>query len=318
MSVEKERPLLSICIPTYNQPQELDITLNSLIGQDLNGVVIVIKDDNPNDLTLKVVEKYKTKIPIQYFRGEKNGVDRAFLYLSQNAEAEYVWWFGDDIFLPNTLRNVISTLKANPQIDFMYINSMDIDQKFYSVNMDNSFFFKNGDEALFSLADQLGFCSALLFKKSILVRGLEASEKFIGTSWVTLFLAINSLTYAKGIYFMHGPNFISQPKDNGEVRWYDPFIVHAINFYIVVWSFKNKFNKHRLRNLLKVKFGHTWRAVIIARALGQKGGFGADSPKLLKMTQYYWTYPEYYIALPLMLMPSFLLKFFYKLYKRLK
>lgn len=318
MSDKNVRPLLSICIPTYNQPQELDKTLNSLVGQDLSEVMIVIKDDNPNDLTLKVVEKYKNQIPIQYFRGEKNGVDRAFLFLSENADSEYIWWFGDDIFLPNTLNRIVSTLKTHPQIDFMYINSMDIEKKYYSFNVSDSFFFKSGEDALMTLTDQLGFCSALLFKKAILLRGLEESKKFIGTSWVTLFLAVNSLTYAEKMYFMHGQNFISLPKDTGEVRWYDPFIVHGINFYIVIWSFKNKFNQTKLRHLLKEKFARTWRAVIIARALGYKSGFASNSPKILKMAQCYWTYPEFYIALPMMLMPSFLLKFFYKIFRESK
>jgi hypothetical protein len=67
--------------------------------------------------------------------------------------------------------------------------------------------------------------------------------------------------------------------------------------------------------MLANKFGRAWRAVIVERALGFHTGFASPSPKIKKMAKLYWSYPEFYIALPLMLMPRPILRMFYVLYK---
>ena len=70
-----KKPLLSICIPTYNRSEQLKNTLDSIICQEefVNGSVeIVISDNNSEDDTLKVVEKYQQYDNIYYFRNNNN------------------------------------------------------------------------------------------------------------------------------------------------------------------------------------------------------------------------------------------------------
>lgn len=307
--------ILSFCIPTYGQPKQLKRTLDSLHDEDLDDVEIVIRDDNPGSETEKIISEYLTKLPIRYFHMSKEGIDPAFLFLSKEANGKFVWWFGDDTLCPGTIGRVVDFLKVNSELDFMYINSTDTSGRNYSVRVGGSRFFKDKNEALLELKDQLGFCSAMLFSKEMLLLGLPKAEKFVGSSWVTLFLALNTLTLGKIFYFLDGKNFLSDPKPAGEARWYDSFEVHGINFFLIAQEFKDKFDRKSLRKVLADKFGDSWRSVVVERALGFETGFASPSPKIIKMSKLYWSYPELYVALPLMLVPRALLKFFYMCYK---
>ena len=308
--------LLSFCIPTYGQPVQIKRTLDSLLDQDLEGVEIVIRDDNPDSMTEKIISEYLPRLPIRYFHMNKEGIDPAFLFLSKEAIGSFIWWFGDDILYPGAIGKVVDVLKCNKKLDFMYINSTDMGGKNYSVQIGGSRFFRDKNEALLELKDQLGFCSAMLFSKEMLLSGLPKAEKFVGSSWVTLFLALNTLVLGKSLYFLDGKNFLSDPKPAGEIRWYDSFEVHGINFFVIAQEFKDGFDHKTLRKVLADKFGDSWRSVIVERALGFETGFASPSPKIIKMAKLYWSYPEFYVALPLMLLPRSLLKFFCVCYKR--
>jgi abequosyltransferase len=310
--------LLSFCIPTYGQSERMRQTLESLLIQDLDGVEIVIRDDNKNDETEKIVSQYMNRLPIRYYRMEKQGIDIAFLFLSKEARGNFVWWFGDDFLVEGSISRVTTFLKSNPDVDLMYINSTDMTGENYSIQPNGSHYFVDHNEALDKLKDQLGFCSAILFKKTILSLGFEKAEKFIGTAWVTLFLVIHALTSGKHFYFLDGNNFKSESKPMGESRWYDSFLVHGIYFAIVVRYFENRFNRKTLNELLVYKFSRSWRAVVVERAHGFKTGFAAAKLHLPKLMRLYWSNPELYIAIPLMLLPQPILTVLYSTYKKFR
>lgn len=312
------RKLLSFCIPTYAQPSQIKRTLDSLLDQELDEVEIVIRDDNSDSETERIVSEYLSKLPIRYFHMSKEGVDLAFMFVSEEANGEFIWWFGDDVLCPGTIRKVVDILKRYEHLDFMYVNSTDISESNYSVNIGGSRISKDRNEVLRILRDQLGFCSAMLFRKEILLCGMQKAKKFVGTSWVTLFLSLNTLSVGKLFYLLDGKNFLSDSKPPGGTRWYDSFEVHGLNYFVIAQEFKYEFDQKSLRGVLTNKFGSAWRAVIVERALGFRTGFASPSPKIMRMAKLYWNYPEFYIALPLMLVPRSVLRVFYALYKSIK
>ena len=74
---------LSICIPTYNRPDQLSRMLKTMLPQLKRNVELVVRDDSENDLTEHVVRQQlsNSKIRWRYIRGKKNGVDEAALSL---------------------------------------------------------------------------------------------------------------------------------------------------------------------------------------------------------------------------------------------
>jgi glycosyltransferase involved in cell wall biosynthesis len=74
--VEKTKPLLSICIPTYNRAEYLDKSIASIIRQKefhRGDVELVIADNASDDNTEEVVKKYQEKYEnIVYFKNNEN------------------------------------------------------------------------------------------------------------------------------------------------------------------------------------------------------------------------------------------------------
>ena len=98
-----KKPLLSICIPTYNREKYLKRLLDSIVSQkeftDSDDVEIVIDDGPSKDNTEVLVQEYKAKFwkKIRYFRNPVAiGMCPAFLEAIELSEGEYTWLFGSD------------------------------------------------------------------------------------------------------------------------------------------------------------------------------------------------------------------------------
>jgi len=314
--------LLSICLPVYNQSDKVREFFKNIIPQ-LNPEIsshieIVIRDDSTNLETKKLVKDYSKKIsvPIRYFRGEKEGLDVAILFLTKEARGNYIWWFGDDVLENGIVKILLDIIKSDPAVSLIYLNSKNInDDSDIAFKAKGDYFLKDRNQALEKLNDQLGFITATIFRKKDVVQSLDSAYKYIGTAWVNLFIILSAAAYGEKFYFIQKPYILSSPKPPGEARWYDSFQVHGINYFLIVQEFKDKFDKQVIRKSLADKFGRAWRAVVVERAMGLTTGFGSKSPKVLKMAKLYWSYPEFYIALPLFLTPRLVLKIFYKLYR---
>ena len=53
-----KKVLLSICIPTYNRYEDLNILLNSLKKQEFNNFELSIYDDASNDNTEELIKEF--------------------------------------------------------------------------------------------------------------------------------------------------------------------------------------------------------------------------------------------------------------------
>ncbi len=112
-------PLVTILIPTYNRPEYLRVSLESVLNQTYKNLDIVISDDSTNDDTERMIEEYIAKDSrIQYFRnrnftGEENW---NFLQEYNNPESEYVnWLMDDDLFMPNKIETMLRLFQQCPQ-----------------------------------------------------------------------------------------------------------------------------------------------------------------------------------------------------------
>ena len=99
------KPLLSICIPTYNRLPYLKELLTDLLPQldavDSGQVELIVSNNASTDGT----ENFCQSISRPYLRCRKNevniGGDRNFLKCIQEARGEYVWLVGDDDLVPS-------------------------------------------------------------------------------------------------------------------------------------------------------------------------------------------------------------------------
>src|SRR3989344_9484992 len=103
-----KKPLLSICIPTYNRAEKLQQCLDCIVNQFQDSHVrdlieVVISDNASEDNTTQVVKKLQELFDnIRYFRNEKNlGIDKNIINAVVKANGKYCWHIGDDDFIQN-------------------------------------------------------------------------------------------------------------------------------------------------------------------------------------------------------------------------
>lgn len=110
------KPLLSICIPTYNRCEYLKNTLNSIICQKdfQNGIVeVVISDNASTDETEQVVRNYASRFEnICYFKNPENIFDKNFPLVLNRGKGIYRKLYNDTLLcVPGTLRYICDLIK---------------------------------------------------------------------------------------------------------------------------------------------------------------------------------------------------------------
>jgi glycosyltransferase involved in cell wall biosynthesis len=112
--------LLSICIPTYNRQEYLQVSLTEIVKQAdmFPDVEIIVINNNSTDTTEQLVAELWNEYPkIRYFRNNENiGGDANFIRCVEEARGQYVWLFGDDeILLPGGIAEVVKALQYQPK-----------------------------------------------------------------------------------------------------------------------------------------------------------------------------------------------------------
>ncbi len=113
------RPLLSICIPTFNRSQYLAALLECLHPQLASQPAgqafaeLLISDNHSTDETSILVAGFQARgLPLRYVRNETNlGADANFLRCLSLAAGKYVWVLGDDdLVMPGAIASLLSLL----------------------------------------------------------------------------------------------------------------------------------------------------------------------------------------------------------------
>ena len=125
--------LLSVCIPTFNRGMFLDECLTSLATTCAvsESVEICISDNGSTDDTAAVIEKWKDRLQIVYYRSDINrGIPINFLNVVSIASGKYIWLLGDDdVVVPGAIDIILALLRSNEGVDFFLFNSVNLSQR---------------------------------------------------------------------------------------------------------------------------------------------------------------------------------------------
>lgn len=124
------RPIISICIPTYNRAEYLKECLNSIVFQlnkNINQQIeIIISDNHSQDQTKNIVKNYQKKYKnIRYFRNQKNiGAAKNAIRALNHVTGSYIWFFSDDdLHKRGSLATVLSVIsKHTPEAILCNLN----------------------------------------------------------------------------------------------------------------------------------------------------------------------------------------------------
>lgn len=118
--------LLSIVVPVYNIEGYIGECLDSLIEQNLDKDTyeIIVVDDGSTDNSGNILDKYASKYEtIKVFHKPNGGVSSARNMALDCAKGDYIWFVdGDDVIMPNALKDVLEAIKSNGYPDLLYVN----------------------------------------------------------------------------------------------------------------------------------------------------------------------------------------------------
>lgn len=171
-----EKLLFSICIPSYNRPQELKNLLQSIDFSEPEIMEIVICEDNSpqREEIRKIVEQFKstTHYKVVYVENIENlGYDRNLRALINTAQGNFVIFMGDDdTFIPNVLDSYAPFLKERLEYGYILRSYRNV--------------YKNGQIEYFQyFPENKDFVPSTdtyitLFDKSVFISGFTINRKF--------------------------------------------------------------------------------------------------------------------------------------------
>lgn len=313
--------LLSICLLTYNQPDDVYRLLNRLSTQLNDDVELIIRDDSTDNKTECIVKNFSKHLKIRYFHGKKEGIDRTVIFLTKVASGKFVWWLGDDDIVGDAVEQVLDVIRYKPEVSFIWANYRLVSCTKLAIDLPNDTFFENRDQLLELGASALGFVSATIFDRKIALLGIDAAEKYVGSKFANLFIVLFVISQPGKLYYKRGEIVICHPTTSDEAKasvvdrngvidnW--AFQVFGINFSNILRHFSGVFSKSAIRAAIKETFGKTWRGVLVAYV----GGWDTPVGKSIPMVKNFWMFPECWLALFLFNLPKVVLIYFYRIYK---
>lgn len=321
MSADK-KPLLSICVLSYNQVDEVRRLFDSIKDQVVPEVEIFVRDDSTNNDTERLVREYNKLFPIRYVHGIKEGIDKVVIFLTKEARGKYVWWIGDDVIEPRAISKVLDLVRENPDVDFIWANYRIVGHSELAIDLPKDGNFENKNQLLELGGAGLGFISATVFKKEKAIPWMPLAEKYIGSLFSNLCIVLGVLSEGGQHFYFREPLVVCYPATPEEIKKITNkneaiqnrgFEVYGITFYNILHEFNGKFGKISIKRTIKKNFSSLWRGMVVAWI----GGWDTPRGKRLPMLKRYWMFPEAWIAFVLFIIPLWINKtlfFFYKLF----
>jgi glycosyltransferase involved in cell wall biosynthesis len=125
------KPLLSVITVVFNNARDIERTVLSVLNQTYSNIEYVLIDGNSTDGTVKIIEKYRSKIAV--FISEKdNGIYDAMNKGLAKATGDYVIFMnsGDEFYEKDTVKTVFA---SSPDADIYYGETEMVDQNLQSL-----------------------------------------------------------------------------------------------------------------------------------------------------------------------------------------
>ena len=126
-----EQPLVTICIPTYNRPEMLRHSLQSVLRQSYRHLEVIISDNASDTDTVAVVDS---------FGDDRVRVDRLDTNIGMHGNTSRCLHLGtgkyrailhdDDLMLPGNVQSKVAFFETHPQVGLVY-------SAYYLVNSDS-------------------------------------------------------------------------------------------------------------------------------------------------------------------------------------
>jgi glycosyltransferase involved in cell wall biosynthesis len=171
--------LVSIGVPTYNRPNGLQRTINSLVNQTYHNIEIIISDNcSENSAVVKVLEeaqKLDKRIKAHRQSSNRGPLDN-FAFVLKEAHGKYFMWAADDdIWDEKFIEKLVYNLESSPEAVLSFCNIYEIDPE---EKITNRFLYSDflSHPSLFNRLEYFLRLKVGTFGKASLIYGLTKTE----------------------------------------------------------------------------------------------------------------------------------------------
>lgn len=334
------KPLLSICIPTYNRSKYLNEAISSIISQITseyyNLIELCISDNFSTDNTDEVIHYWKksSSLNIIYHKNSENmGADQNYIQVVKIANSDFCWFLGsDDKMEPGALDHILTLIKArsadiiigsrydyNFEMTHKLNNPVPPLEKLFS----EPHIFNNTLEAISNTTYALGYLSILIFNREKW-NAIQGYEPYLGTAYVHVYILLSMMKYeAKTMYYPIP--IVGWRSDNDffleDLKLFGRIQIDVEGYYKIAGDV---FGYHSIEHRTITNLILDTHFPVYGRISGLKisGNLLLDVKYLILFIHYYWTFPKFWIKkFPFLIVPSLIYKmmhYFYHLLKKQK
>jgi len=272
--MEKEKPLVSFCIVTYNQEKYIREAIEGALNQTYSPMEIIISDDCSTDGTydeiMRTVESYTGPHKVIVNRNEPNlGIREHFnKILYSVCKGEYILLAGgDDVSVPERAETYVKYFEEFPQVMSISCLSEEVDESLKLINTGADW---NGSYSIYNLDDYLNYRDFIIYSgdsRGIRRKVLECFPPLQVAPSEDIYLFIRSLMLGSGCYLRiplvkrrnHANNYTKRPIKKQDIfeKQVNIDIDYAVNadYISVTKGIRLKDKIHHVRDLFELYWG---------------------------------------------------------------
>jgi len=324
--------LLTLALPIYNGESCVSHTLESIyLAQQLLPEVqykkfeIIISDNNSNDNTAEIINEFKHKLDITYYKNEQNiGYDRNIDLLVEKSNSKYVWFLGcGEKLINDALVRLIEKLDndieyTNILLDFEIFNESE--NKITDKNI-----FQFSSDISINLKDDFSYAKYGLAVSSNIVNRKKWQEvchnPFVVDGWchIERILDMIALNENAKTLLLVNPYFTLYREKYGWWTKSDSYMLLLLHIDVIRSMHQKGYHKDSIKKLeLKQSRAALLMAIVQSKEYGLKisGQLLEEIFQRFKFDYFFW-----FIALPVILIPNkliFVLKYIFNFLQKIK
>lgn len=124
-----KQPLVSVCIPTYNNADYIEETMRSVLNQTYQNIELIIVDDQSEDGTVQVVKNVKDP-RVKLFINEKNlGMSGNWNHCMELCQGEYIKLLcADDLIHETLIEREVEAMEKYPEVLLVQSDTQFVDK----------------------------------------------------------------------------------------------------------------------------------------------------------------------------------------------
>lgn len=121
--MEMSNPIVSICIPVYEQLEYVKRLLDSIIIQDYKNIEVIVSDDSLNNEIENLCAEYKSKLSIRYFKHRPSlKTPKNWNFALDQAIGEFIMLMHQDDYFAktNSINIFLNEFRKNKNLGFAF------------------------------------------------------------------------------------------------------------------------------------------------------------------------------------------------------